>query len=157
MRFTNQTDRKLIVAKEIGHGVFYVHIAADAKSFSEEKYEYNPMVDWDSFFVGPETKEHLESPTPDFAILAPGESLQNESEYWTSGIGHLPGPTSILGALQPGNHVLGVWVNNDWPYHAKPEEIQKRWESFGDLVYKSVEVGPVTFNLPGAPKIDKCH
>jgi hypothetical protein len=158
MRLVNQTDRKLIVSKDPGHGMFWVVIATDAKHFGEKDFEYDPNVDWDNFFVGPDgkgPKEELDSPGSSFAILAPGKSLQDENEYWTSNLGPLPGFPKYRGALQPGSHVVGVSVSS-WPYHAKPEEIHKRWEPFGDLVYKNLLVGPLQFNLSPDPKIEKC-
>lgn len=42
----NQTDRKLIIVKQPGHGMFWLQIAADSKRFSAEEFEYHPFVDW---------------------------------------------------------------------------------------------------------------
>jgi hypothetical protein len=159
IRFTNQTDRKLIVMKDIGHAVYDPLIASDAKNFSEEKFEYNPIIDRDNFFVGPdgkEVEEKLDTPDPNFVILAPGESLEAESVFNVYSVGPLYGFPARRGALQPGNHVLGAWISVWWPYHAKPEDVRKRWEPFGDLIFKSVLVGPLPFNLPPVQKIEKC-
>src|ERR1700733_2382025 len=157
MRFVNQTNRKLILMKDPGHGMFWVQIAADAKHFAEKDFEYNPNVNWSNYFTGPDgkpPKEELDSPGSDFAILAPGQSLEDENEYWTTNLGPLRGFPIYRGALQPGSHVVGVSVNT-WSYGANPEEIQKQWEPFGDLIYKNILVGPLPFTLLADPKIEK--
>jgi hypothetical protein len=156
MRFVNQTNRKIIVDKNIGKGIYGLQIAADAKSFSEGKLEYDPNTDWVFGQIPPETSEQFNSPGSGFATLAPGESLQDESNFQASNIGPLPGFAPSRGALHPGSHVLVVWPSA-WQYHTDPEQIRKKWEPFGDLFYKSVLVGPLPFNLPADPKIEKCR
>jgi hypothetical protein len=158
MRFENQTNRKLIVDKSVGTGIFDIQIAADSKSFSDGEYEYSPIKEREGFFVGPdgkEVKEQLDFPGPNFTILAPGESFQVENDFNADGIGPLYGFPARRGALQPGNHVLGIWLSV-WAYHANPEEVRKKWEPFGYLVYKGVLAGPIPFNLPAVQKIERC-
>lgn len=156
IHFVNQTDRKLIVDKNLGWGPYHVEIASDEKSYVARKLEYNPNEDWTVEHLKPETAEQFKSPLPDFAILAPGESTKYESDFWASMIGPLPGAARRPEAIPPGNHVLAVWVSA-WNHDLKPEEIHKQWESFGDLIYESVRVGPLPFNLPSDPKIEKCQ
>jgi hypothetical protein len=160
IKFVNQTDRKLIVDKNLGRGPYDVVIAADAKSFSDEHYEYAPFIhgDGDAFFADPdgkEPKENLDTPEPNFLVLTPGTSVQREIVVDAFSIGLYGFPAS-RGALKPGDHVLGVWLNS-WQYRTKPEGIHKQWESIGDLLYKSILVGPVPFNIPPIQKIEKCE
>ena len=155
MHFVNQTDRKLIVDKNLGSAPYQVEIASDEKSYAARKFEYNPNEDWAISRAKPETAEQFKSPSPDFAILSPGDSMIHESDIWASDIGPLPGAARRPDAIPPGSHVLGVWVSA-WNHDLKPEEIHKQWESFGDLIYTSVRVGPLLFNLPTDPKIEKC-
>jgi hypothetical protein len=155
MHFMNQTDGKLIVDKHLGWGPYHIEIASDEKSYAERKFEYDPNGDFTVGHVPPETTAQFKSPLPNFAILAPGESTNYESDFWASLIGPLPGAVRRPEAIPPGNHVLAVWVSA-WNHDLKAEEIHKQWESFGDLVYKSVRIGPLPFNLPPDPKIEKC-
>jgi hypothetical protein len=156
IRFVNQTDRKIIVSKDLGKGLFDIKIAADANSFYQGKYEYDVNIDWEFGSTSPETPEQFKTPDSSFAILSPGESIQNDGDFWASNIGPLPGSAPSRGALHPGSHVLVVWPSA-WHYRTDPEQIRKKWESFGDLFYKSVLVGPLPFNLPADPKIEKCN
>lgn len=155
MHFVNQTDRKLIVDKNLGSAPYHVEIASDEKNYAERKFEYNPNEDWAISRAKPETAEQFKSPLPDFVILAPSEAMNHEGVFWASMIGPLPGMARRPEAIPFGNHVLAVWVSA-WDHDLKPEEIHKQWESFGDLIYKSVRVGPLPFNLPSDPKIEKC-
>jgi hypothetical protein len=155
-KFLNQSDHKLIIGKGIGSFIPHLTIASDAKKLSDENYEWYTNEDWVFGQTSPETPEEFRSPGPGYVILAPGESIQNEGEYNATAVGSLPGVTSSRRIVQPGDHVLGylLWT---WMYHTKPEDIHRQWESFGDLVYETIKVGPVPFNLPADPKIEKCN
>jgi hypothetical protein len=152
----NQTNHKLIVEKGIGSFIPHLNIASDAKNLSEGKYEYDMNEDWIFEQIPPGTPEQLKTPGPGFAILPPGESLQNDGDYWATSVGPLPGLPTSRGAIQPGNHVLAflIWP---WTFHADGQDVHKKWESFGDLVYKTIKVGPLPFTLPPDPKIEKCN
>jgi hypothetical protein len=156
MHFVNQTDRKLIVHKNIGTFIRHIVIASDAKNLSAGTYEYDIQ---DLLLFGqipPETPEQFKTPGPNFAILNPGESLQNDGEYQAISVGALPGLPANRGDVPPGNHVIELWI---WPwyYHADPEKIHTEWESFGDLVYKAILAGPLPFTLPPDPKMGGCN
>jgi hypothetical protein len=44
-----------------------------------------------------------------------------------------------------------------WPWWHKPDpiEIHKKWESIGELIYKTITTGPIPFHLPPDPKLEK--
>jgi hypothetical protein len=158
MRFTNPHARNLIIDKTTGQGPCDAMIAVDREHFIDKKYEYNPIIDREGYFIRDgvlvtspedEMKAFLQSPEPRFAILAPGKSLQNECVSTT---GHLYGGP---GALQPGSHVLGFWVPS-WTYRTKPEVIHQQWEPIGHLVSNVFLIGPLTFTLPPIEKAKGC-
>jgi hypothetical protein len=155
-KFENQTGHRLIVVRDIGAFIPHLAIANDAKNLSLGRYEWYTNEDWTFEPAHPEAPEPFKSPGSSFAILAPGESLQNDGEYQPGPVGSLPGIHPARGSIQPGDHVLEylIWP---WIFNAKGEEIHNRWESFGDLVYKTIKVGPLPFNLPADPKIEKCN
>jgi len=156
MHFVNQSGEKVIVEKTPGYGTYSVVIARDAKSLAEGKYEYNPSMEMIVEHTGPETPEKFKSPGPEFAILAPGESIHSEREIWAEELGRQHNSAETSGNVSPGNHVLRVTVST-WDFRTKPEEIRKRWQSFGYLVYESISTGPLPFSLPSDPKVDNCN
>jgi hypothetical protein len=155
MRFTNQTKTKLIVDKIIGHGVYGIVIASDAKNLSAGKNEYELNMEGATGHVPSETPGQFSSPAPYFSILAPGESVETMNDFWLVRLGSQHGSVGTRQSLQPGNHVLEVTLST-WSYQANPEEISKRWKSSGDLVYKTVKTGPLAFQLPSDPQLDHC-
>ena len=102
----------------------------------------------------PETPERFNSPDSSFAILAPGESIRDAGYYWADNAGVLPGSTPRPGTLQPGDHVLSVSFST-WSYKRDPIEIRKKWEPIGELIYWRIETGPIPFQLPLDPKLEK--
>jgi hypothetical protein len=151
--FVNQTDRKLIVERSTGLGLFDTRIALDAKSLSEGKYEYNPYVDQTMLNV---MEPKFDRPGPEFVILAPRESFQNEREFTLPNLVRQHDSDEIRGAIRSGNHVLQVTVPT-WDYVTKkPEEISKQWEAFGELVYSDIKSNPMPFYLPPDPKLEAC-
>jgi hypothetical protein len=155
MRFINQSDKKVMVAKNIGHGDYQILIANNAKNLSAGKYEFETNYDWADPHVLPEPREQFDSPGSDFAILAPGDSLQAASEFLAAGAANLNGSNHNRGTLDPGNHVLAVEIAT-WRYLANPVDIQKRWQNFGNLIYNEVSVKALPFSLPRSPKVENC-
>jgi hypothetical protein len=158
MRFTNQSDHKIILSKGVGGGVvFHGVVASDAKNLASENYEYNSNLSiWDGtvVYLQPETPERFNSPDSTFAILAPGESIRNAGYYWADSAGALPGSTPNHGTLQPGDHVLSVKLY-PWSHKPDPIEIHKKWEPIGELIYYPFKTGPIPFHLPADPKLEK--
>ena len=166
MHFVNRAKRKLIVSQRIGKGECDAIVAADTKHFIDKEYERYLIVDRDGFFADADGKpiadEDLRqalqaSPEPNFAVLAPGESLERECECQVRGFDVLSSREGShhIDGLHPGNHVLAFWVPS-WPYYTKPEAIHQRWEPLGHLVSNPFLIGPLPFSLPPIQKIEKC-
>jgi len=155
MSVINQSGTNLIVEKTPGLGLYSIVVAHDAKSLSERKYEYEPYLDMKMESLGPETPERFKSPGPDFAILAPGESLHSEKEIWAPFAGRLQGLDQAAGFIPAGDHVLRVTFST-WDFQTEPKEIRKRWEPFGYLVYEDISTPPLPFTLPSDPKLENC-
>jgi hypothetical protein len=145
----NHSKGNLIVDKSIGRGFYGMVVARDARSLSEEKYEWNPQLDWS---IEPPPGELVaEKPVSPFVVLAPAESFQFETNFWVwARIEDSAGP-----GIPSGDHVLQLQIGS-WYYTTKPEEVQKRWQSYGDLIYKLIKTEPLAFSLPKDPKPENC-
>jgi hypothetical protein len=155
MRFLNQTNVRLIVEKALGHGLYHITVTGDAKNLAAGDHEYDSNEDWIFGQVPPETPEQFKSPGPNFAILNPGESLDAESDFWAMHAGSQRDSAENRSPLKPGSHFLQVTLAT-WNHHTEPEEVRKRWEPFGDLIYKPIKTEPLAFNLPRDPKVENC-
>jgi hypothetical protein len=153
MRVLNQSNEKLIVENTLRQGGYGLAIANDAKSLSQGKFLFNPNVEWQ---IEHDPTEPGIEPGGDFSVLAPGKSFEVDREFWAAGVGRLHDTDEAPNSLRSGNYVLQITVST-WDYIPKPEPVQKRWKPFGHLVYDDLVVGPVPFNLPADPKIEKCH
>jgi hypothetical protein len=147
--FLNQSQKNVIVDKSIGRAAYGMVVARDVQSLSDGKYEWNPNLDW---AIDPWPIElTAKSPLPPFAILAPAESFQVETDFWvevrmSDSKGH---------GISSGNHVSQLQISS-WYYTTKPEEVQRKWESYGELVYKVIKTEPLALSLPPNPKLDNC-
>jgi hypothetical protein len=159
VRLVNQSSRRLIVEKQTsGFSVFSrVVIARDTKSLSTGKLEYDPNTDAFTTFNPAAAPEDLTTPGKAFAILSTGESVEIDGEIYAPSAGRRQDASEKPDTVPPGNHVLQITVPtwNDRP--VKPEEIRRRWEPFGYLVYEDITSQPLPFVLPPDPRIDPCR
>jgi hypothetical protein len=152
--FLNRSSRNLIVDKSIGRGFYEIYVARDSKSLADGQYEYNPNIDW---IPSPRSEEEVRSgsPGPPFAILRPNQSFKIETEIWVEVRMH--DSEAIYGnwPIQSGDHVFQLDIGS-WYYATEPDEVQKRWLKFGDLIYNPIRTEPLAFNLPVVPKLENC-
>ena len=161
VRLISQSSKRLIVENPTSGSCIScgVVIARDAASLSTGKLEYDPYVNWSVTFNPAAPPEDFTTPGKAFAILPPGESLQIEDEIHADDAGRSQNTSEKPAEVPPGNHVLQITVPT-WSYartRIKPEEMRKRWEPFGYLVYESIKSEPLPFVLPPDPKIDPCR
>jgi hypothetical protein len=79
MKYTKRTEKALILDKEIGNAWYGISVARNVEDLAAGNYEYHPNIDW--FFTDKDRlpkKPSSTSPGPDFAILAPGQTLESE-------------------------------------------------------------------------------
>lgn len=159
VRLINQSSKRLIVEKQpSGFSIFsHVVIARDAASLSTGKLEYDPNVDTFTTFNPAAPPEDLTTPGKAFAILSAGESVEIEGEIRADYAGRRQDASEKPDTVPPGNHVLRITVPTWDERRVKPEEIRKRWEPFGYLVYEYITSEPLPFVLPPDPKIDPCR
>jgi hypothetical protein len=161
VRLTNQSSKRLIVEKPtrgfcIRCGVV---IARDATSLSTGKLEYDPNFNVSVTFNPAGPPEDFTTPGKAFAILSDGESVEIEDEIYAPSAGRSQDTSEKLAMVPPGNHVLQITVPT-WSFartRVKPEEIRKRWEPFGYLVYEYITSEPLPFVLPPDLKVDPCR
>jgi len=156
MSFLNQTNRKLIVEKSAGLGEYSIFVARDAKSLSDRNYEYSLNVDRTFEWLSSKEPEDPNTLGKRFAILAPGESRQIESEFWMYQVGRQRDGDELPHTLRSGVHTMKIYVESG-TYYPGSEELRKRWEPFGDLIFANVMSEPFDFSLPADPKIEKCN
>jgi hypothetical protein len=158
VRFVNQSSKRLIVEKPTGIDLFTrVVIARDTKSLSMGRFEYDPYVNASVTFNPAAPPEDFTTPSKAFAILSTGESLQIEDEIYASSAARRQDASEKLGVVAPGNHVLQITVPTWSERKVKPEELRKRWEPFGYLVYEYIKSEPLPFILPPDPKVAPCR
>jgi|ERR1019366_6987087 hypothetical protein len=155
MHFVNQSNRKLIIEKSAGLGEYTVFIARDAKTLSDRNYEYSSnalrVLEW----LPSNKPDDLKVSGDRFVILAPGEQLKTESQFGIWQAGRQREADEVPHTLSSGDHVMDIYVESSVPF-ANPEEIRKRWEPFGELIFANVMSEPFTFTLPPNPKLDDC-
>jgi hypothetical protein len=146
LEIANLTDRKLIVAREIGAAWYTYILAKSEQNLAAGIYEENPNIDWvvtESSRQSPPT----EAPPAEFTILDPGKSFDVET---TVSI-----PTYPQDALL-GNHVIQLDLGT-WPHVTPPEQFRDSWKKYGDLVYEPVKSESVLFRVPPEKDFTKCR
>jgi hypothetical protein len=155
VKYTNRTDRTLILDKEIGKAWFGVSVARSTEDLAAGKYEYNPNIDW--FFSDKDQfpkRPSLDQPGPDFTILAPGQTF--ESNIDTGVFAQYEGPKDVAGSIRSGTHVLQIKLSA-WNHPGNPSEFQKSWRLVGLLLTGEIKTGPMTIVIPPNPSVqDKC-
>jgi hypothetical protein len=159
VRLINQSSKRLIVEKPNSgfNGFCRVVIARDTNSLSAGKLEYDPNTNVSVTFNPAAPPEDLTTPGKKFAILSSGESLVIEDEVRAASVGRRLDASEKPDTAPPGNHVLQITVPTWGERRVKPEEMRKRWEPFGYLVYEYMTSEPLPFVLPLDPKIDPCR
>jgi hypothetical protein len=147
--FLNISKRNLIVDKNIESDYSNSLVARDARDLGRGDYEWNAHTE---FTRDPPAGELLEeSPVPPFVTLAPGESLQFETDFWVEVRMH-----DAQGyGIRSGDHVEQSEIGS-WFYSTKGEEVQKRWQQFGELIYKTIRTEPLSLNLSPDPVLETC-
>ncbi len=155
MHFVNQSNKKLIVEKSAGLGEYTVFIARDAKNLSDKNYEYSSNALQVLESLASDKPENLDVPGDRFVVLAAGDELKTESQFWIWHAGRLIDAGKVPDTLQSGNHAMKIYVESSI-YFANTAEVRKRWERFGELIFANVMSEPFTLTLPSNPKIDDC-
>jgi hypothetical protein len=147
----NQGKRNLVIDKQdIGRAFYDMVVARDTNSLSKEKYEWRSNPEWS---IEPPPGEMNEKyPVPPFVILAPGDSFQVDVESW---VGVRTNDAHGDFGIRSGEYVSQVQLAS-WFYTTKPEVVEKRWQTFGDLIYKTIKTEPLAFNLSPNPKLETC-
>jgi hypothetical protein len=152
MRYKNQSERTLILDKQIGKAWYGVTVARTMQDLAARKYEYNPNIDW---IITDEDKRPVRpSPTPprkDFAILAPGQSFENETD--ASVIAQYENTKQVVGAIEPGSHIFQMELSA-WSHPGTVSEFEKRWNKLGQVVTGEIETEPIEIQVPANPKVE---
>ena len=146
LEIANLSDRKLIVAREIGAAWYTYILAKNEQALAAGIYEENPNIDWvvtESNRQSPPTA----APSAEFTILEPGKSFDVET---TVSI-----PTYPRDALL-GDHVIQLDLGT-WPHVTPPERFRDSWKKYGDLVYEPVKSESVLLRVPPEKDFTKCR
>jgi hypothetical protein len=130
--YINQSEKTLILDKEIGKAWYSEKVARTFKDLSAGKYEYNPNIDW--FFSDKDKtpdKPKADSPSADFVILSPGQTF--ESEINTGVVAQYENRKDFAGSVRSGAHVFQMDLSA-WSHPGEASEFAKSWRKFGDLV-----------------------
>ncbi len=152
MKYTNRTDKTLILDKEIGKAWYGVTLARNVEDLAAGKYESNPNIDW--FFNDKDQlpkRPSLTAPGPDFAILPPGKTF--ESEIDTSVIARYDSAKDIAGAIRSGSHIFQMQLSA-WNRPGLPSEFEKSWGQRGQIVTGLIKTEPIEIRLPPNPKVE---
>lgn len=150
--YTNQTDKVLILDKEIGKAWYGVRVARSVEDLNAGKYEYNPNIDW--FFTDKDSlpkNPSLISAGTDFAILAPGQSF--ESRIDTSVAVQYESEKAVVGTIRPGTHVLEMQLSA-WNRAGLPSEFEKSWKK-GRIVTGLIKTEPIELRVPTNPTVEE--
>jgi hypothetical protein len=153
VRYVNRTDKTLILDKEIGKALYSEKVAANLEDLAAGKYEYNPSKFW--LFTDKHKlpdKPSTDSPGPDFAILAPGDTFQ--SEINTGVIAQYENPKSFGGSIRPGVHVYQMELSA-WNHPDEASVFAESWQKFGELVTGVIKTEPLEIRIPSDPKVEK--
>jgi len=153
VKYVNQSERTVILDKEIGKAWYGIRVARTLEDLSAGKYEYNPNIDW--FFSDKDKlpdKPNAEAPSADFVILSPGESF--ESEINADVIAKYENQKDFPGSIRPGVHVFQMELSA-WNHPGEASEFAKSWQKFGDLVTGVIKTEPLEIRIPSNPKVER--
>jgi hypothetical protein len=151
--YVNRTDKTLILDKEIGKAFYSDKVAANLEDLAAGKYEYSPIKDW--FFTDKDKlpdRPSTDSPGPDFAILAPGDTFQ--SEINTGVIAQYENPKAFAGSIRSGVHVYQMELSA-WNHPGEASVFAESWRKFGELVTGVIKTDPLEIRIPSDPKVEK--
>ncbi len=151
MTYTNQTDKTLILDKEIGKAWYGVTVAHTRENLESGKYEYNPNIDW--FFTDKDKlpkNPNLDGPGPGFAVLSPGQSFQSEID--TSVVAQYENVKNISGAIRSGSHVLQMQLSA-WNRAGVPTDFEQSWKK-GRVVTGLIKTDPLEIRVLPNPKVE---
>lgn len=152
VKYTNRTDKTLILDKEVGKVWYQVTVARNVEDMAAGKYEYNPNID--RIFTEKDQlpkKPSLAGPGPDFAILNPGETYEGEIE--TAVVAQYEAPKDVSGAIRSGTHVLQMQISA-WNRPGQLSEFERSWRQKGQIVTGVIKTEPIEIRVPAAPKIE---
>src|SRR5215813_6509616 len=132
VKYINQSERAVILDKEIGKAWYGEKVARTLDDLSAGKYEYNPNIDW--FFSDKDklpNKPNAESPSADFAVLSPGQAFENEIN--ASVFAQYENPRDFAGSVRPGIHIFQMELSA-WNHPGEASKFAKSWRRIGDLV-----------------------
>lgn len=153
VKYINQTEKTVILDKEIGKAWYREKVARTLEDLSAGKYEYNPNKDW--FFSDKDKlpgKPNAQSPSPDFIVLSPGQMFV--SEINTSVVAQYENPKDFAGSIRPGAHVFQMELAA-WSHPGEASEFARSWKKFGDLVTGVVKTEPLEISIPSKPKVER--
>jgi hypothetical protein len=153
MKYVNRTHKNLILDKEIGKAWYRVRVARNLDALAAGKYEYDPNIDW---FVSDKEllpdKPNSESPSPDFVVLAPGETFV--SEINAAVVAQYENPKNFLGSIRSGVHVLQLELSA-WNHPGEASAFAEPWRKFGELVTGVIKTEPLEIRIPSDAKVEK--
>ncbi len=151
LRFTNDSNEKLIVFKKTGDDWYDVRVAKSLSDMLNRRYEYNPNADrFSDVQHAPEDTDLKKK----FVVLPPGESFENTTTVAVVAsfdMNHL-----VAGTVKPGPHALELQLST-WSYLDSPEATRARWERYGRLFSQTVTTEPIEFEFPHDPSFSNCH
>jgi hypothetical protein len=151
IRFTNDSNVRLIVFKKTGDDWYDMRVAKTPSDISNKRYEYDPNLDWFSDVQHAPEDADLKKK---FVVLAPGESFENESTVPVPASFDLSHP--VAGTVRPGHHFLQLQLST-WIYLDSPEATRARWERYGHLFSQTITTDPIEFEFPSNPSFNSCH
>jgi hypothetical protein len=153
MKYVNQTDKTLILDKEIGKAWYGEKVAQNLDELAAGKYEYNPTKDW--FFSDRDKlpdKPKGDSPSSDFVVLAPGETFV--SEINATVVAQYENPKNFAGSIRSGIHILQLELSA-WNHPGESAVFAESWRKFGELVTGVIKTEPLEIRIPLDPKVEK--
>ena len=153
VKYVNQSERTVILDKEIGKAWYGIRVARTLEDLSAGKYEYNPNIDW--FFSDKDKlpdKPNAEAPSADFVILSPGQTFKGEIN--TGVIAQYENLKDFAGSIRPGVHVFQMELST-WNHPGEASEFAKSWQKFGDLVTGVIKTEPLEIRIPSNPKVER--
>ena len=152
VKYTNLTNKTLILDKEIGKAWYGVTVAHNVEDLAAGKYESNPNIDW--FFTDKDQLPKSPSsaaPGPDFAILSPGKTF--ESAIDTSVVAQYDITKDVAGAIRSGTHIFQMQISA-WNRPGLAREFEKSWRQTGQIVTGLIKTEPIELRLPANPKVE---
>jgi hypothetical protein len=153
--FRNNSGKALILDKKIGQAWYGVTVARNKEDLAAGKYEYHPNIDW--FFSGEDQiqeKPTSESPGPDFAILAPGQTFVTVIK--TGVVALIDDTSHVVGGIHAGTHLFQMTLAA-WNRPTKALGYESSWRRFGTVVTGTINTEPIELQVPRDPKVkDRC-